>query len=305
MNDLRGIIPPLVTPIDAQGEVDLRDIGRLVQHLLSGGVHGLFALGSSAEASFLSDSQRATVLSAVVAAGERKVPVLAGCIDTGARRVLGHILRAADLGADYAVVTAPFYAITCQADVESHFRWLAANSPLPLIAYNIPVCVHYHLEPEMLARLGEENIIVAVKDSSGNSGSMRRLIQLTRETGSGMKIFTGTEIVADGDLLMGADGVVPGLGNVVPQAYVDLWNAAQRGDWEEARRIQDLLEELFQIVATSPEMRGPAGALGAFKQALKHLGVLNAPFTSRPLRPLSEVSKAAVDELVDNFMNKY
>lgn len=301
MNELAGIIPPIVTPLTPDGQVDEVSLAALVEHLLSHGVNGLFALGSSAEVSFLRDADRDTVLGTVIAANEGRVPVLAGCIDTGARRVLDHVLRAADLGAEYAVVTAPFYAITSPTDIENHFRWIASHSPIPVVAYDIPVCVGVKLDPEMLVRLGVDGVIAGVKDSSGQGGEFRRLIRHNRAAGEPLRIFSGTEVVADADLLIGAHGIVPGLGNIAPEGYVRIWELAQEGDWEGARREQDRLEALFDVIRAEPSYIGPSGALGAFKAGLVHRGVIQGSVTSAPLRELTPRALEIINALVDDW----
>ncbi|QNP55261.1 dihydrodipicolinate synthase family protein [Tessaracoccus defluvii] len=298
---LTGVIPPLVTPFDANGDVHTDDLRSLCGSLADGGVHGLFALGSSGEVGFLSDAMRDTALATIVEASQG-LPVLAGCIDTSATRVLDHARRAADIGAGYAIVTAPFYAKTCTADIEAHFRWIAERSPLPVVAYDIPVAVHSKLDSDMLVRLALDGVIAAVKDSSGDQGAMRRLIRLNKAAGSPLRVFTGTEVVVDANLLMGVDGVVPGLGNVAPAGYVQLYDAARRGDWATAVTWQDRLEEFFDIVYADPDLVGPAQAIGGFKAAMTRRGVLSSWRTCAPQRPLSTEAVAKINELTDSYV---
>lgn len=119
---LRGVVPPVCTPLDASGEVDTASLVRHVEHLVGGGVHGLFALGSSSEVAFLTDRQRALVLETVVEAVAGRVPVLAGVIDMTTPRVLVHAEAARAAGADALVATAPFYARTHPVEIARHFR---------------------------------------------------------------------------------------------------------------------------------------------------------------------------------------
>lgn len=300
---LNGVIPPIVTPFTDDRKIDFESLDRLVDYQIEGGVTGIFVLGSSGEVSFLSDSERDQVVDRVVARAGGRVPVLAGAIDTSSKRVLDQIGRLADRGVEYAVVTAPFYAKTQDSDIEDHFRAIGKASALPVMAYDIPVAVHSKLSVDSLLALGQDGSIVGVKDSSGDQGAMRKLIQSNRDAGSPLSIFTGTEVVVDSNLLMGVDGVVPGLGNVDPAAYVRLFNLARSNSWVEAKELQDKLDRLFRIVDCDPNLVGPAQAIGAFKQALKWKGILSSSATSEPLRLLSATAVEEIDSIAAQYFN--
>lgn len=220
---LRGVVPPVCTPLDDRGEVDTASLTRLVGHLVDGGVHGLFALGSTSEVAYLTDDRRAAALRAVVTAAAGRVPVLAGVIDTTTPRVLAHARTAAELGADALVATAPFYTRTHPTETARHFRRLRADVDLPLFAYDIPVAVHSKLSTALVRELAEDGTLVGLKDSSGDEGGLRRLVvELGGREGRAQgpvphfSVLTGSELTVDAALLAGADGVVPGLGNVDP-----------------------------------------------------------------------------------------
>ncbi|MFG2400593.1 dihydrodipicolinate synthase family protein [Streptomyces lydicus] len=296
---LHGVIPPVCTPLGPQGEVDTESLTRLVGHLLDGGVHGLFALGSTSEVAYLTDDQRATALETVVKAAGGRVPVLAGAIDTTTPRVLDHARTAAGLGADALVATAPFYTRTHPREIADHFRRLRSTVDLPLFAYDIPMAVHTKLPPSLVAELAADGTLAGLKDSSGDEGALRRLLvrlggRTGRRTGRapGFAVLTGSELTVDAALLAGADGVVPGLGNVDPAGYVRLYDAALAGDWERAAAEQERLVALFAITDAGPEseMGRSSSALGSFKTALHLLGVLARGTTAFPQRPLSEQS---------------
>jgi len=293
-----GVIPPLVTPLTVDRDVDVEALERLVNFQIDSGVHGLFALGSSGEVSFLTDVQRDTVVQTVVASADGRVPVLVGAIDTSAARIVEQISRAADRGADYAVTTAPFYAKINQRDILDHFRHVAGHSALPVVAYDIPVAVHSKLAPTTVLTLAEERAIVALKDSSGVQAQFREVVMGNRELGRPLKIFTGTEVVADADLLIGADGIVPGLGNVDPASYGELYNLLAAGQWEEGRILQDRLVHLFRIINADESLTGPAQAIGAFKEAMRLRDIITTSVTAAPSTLLSEPAKKTISTIV-------
>ncbi|MFI8307049.1 dihydrodipicolinate synthase family protein [Streptomyces sp. NPDC085927] len=302
---LRGVVPPVCTPLDASGEVDTASLTRHVEHLVSGGVHGLFALGSSSEVAFLTDRQRAVALRTVVDAVAGRVPVLAGVIDTTTPRVIDHAEAAREAGADALVATAPFYTRTHPREIAHHFRTLRARVDLPLYAYDLPVSVHSKLSTSLVRELAEDGTLAGLKDSSGDEGGLRRLIvQLGGRHGRAdgpapsFSILTGSELTVDAALLAGADGVVPGLGNVDPAGYVRLYDAVRGGDLDSAVKEQERLVELFGMVDAGPgdEMGPNSSAIGAFKHALRLLGVFTHGTTATPQIQLGEASIAFVEQ---------
>ncbi|MFF1257728.1 dihydrodipicolinate synthase family protein [Streptomyces sp. NPDC058321] len=300
---LRGVVPPVCTPLDETGEVDTASLARLVEHLVAGGVHGLFALGSTSEVAYLTDEQRAVTLRTVVKAAAGRVPVLAGVIDTTTARVVAHARVAAELGADALVATAPFYTRTHPKEIAGHFRTLHASVDLPLFAYDIPVAVHSKLPASLVRELAEDGTLAGLKDSSGDEGGLRRLlVELGGRDGRTdgpaphFSVLTGSELTVDCALLAGADGVVPGIGNVDPAGYVRLYDAALAGDWSLAAKEQERLVALFGMVDVGPEadMGRSSSALGSFKAALRLLGVIECGDTAFPQIQLGEESVAEV-----------
>lgn len=294
-----GVIPPLVTPLTPQGELDIPSLERLVGRLLDAGVHGIFALGSSGEVAFFDDEMRARVLDAVIGTVAGAVPVLAGCIDMQTSRVLAHLRTAERAGADGVVVTAPFYAITGPEEIRTHFTTIGQAATVPVLAYDLPVCVHTKLTPGMLMDLAADGAIVGVKDSSGDDVSFRRLALANRAAGEPLALFTGHEVVVDGAYLSGAHGSVPGLGNVDPGGYVRLHAAAMRDDWAAVRAEQDRLAALMEIAFAPVGKTGPAAGVGSFKTALQLLGVFDSNTMSTPMSALDGANVEAVRKVLE------
>lgn len=284
-----GIIPPLCTPFHDDFTVDTVSLRRSIDFQLAAGVHGVFVLGSSSEVAFLPDAQRRVVLETAVAAVAGRVPVLAGCIDMTTLRVAEHIAAAEAAGADAMVVTAPFYTRTHVAEVERHFRLLHDGTELPIFAYDIPVAVHSKLDREMVLRLAADGVIAGLKDSSGDDAGFRFVLLGKRDRGlDSFAVFTGSELVVDAVLAMGADGAVPGLANIDPAGYVAIYDHTRIGDGEAARKEQERLMRLFTITDVgSPERmgRGAAG-LGAFKAGMRMRGLIDNAVMAPPQPPL-------------------
>lgn len=291
---LHGIIPPVVTPLTHDYKVDKPSLRRVIRHLLDGGVHGLFLLGSTSEVIFLNAQQRADVMEVAVAEAGGRVPLVAGVIDPTTDRTIEYARQAKELGVDGLVVTAQFYTRTSQAETVDHFSYIKDAVDLPIIAYDIPVCVQLKLARETIRELYERKIICAVKDSSGDDGNMRMLMRDFADQPD-FAILTGSETLVDYALLGGAHGNVPGLGNVDPAGYVRLYNAAKAGDWETARAEQHRLIALFDIVFHGVPYTSPnASGVGGFKTALHLMGLIENRHMSRPNRVLPD---AAIEKI--------
>lgn len=298
MPKFTGVVPPVVTPLTETFEVDYPSFTRVIENLIDGGVHGLFVLGSTSEVVFHTAAERTKILEHAVKVNNGRLPIFAGVIDPTTDRVIEHARIARSAGADALVVTAPFYARTNQAETIDHFRYIRDAVDLPLVAYDIPVCVHIKLERNTTVTLGREGTIAGVKDSSADDGNLR-YVMLDMADRPGFFAMTGSEIVVDNVLGMGAHGVVPGLANVDPRGYVKLWNLFQAGDHEAVRREQERLCRLFEIVwIAQPRTSAGSAGVGAFKTAMRQLGIISTNVMARPQRMLNAEETAKIDAIL-------
>ncbi|NLH71102.1 MAG: dihydrodipicolinate synthase family protein [Brooklawnia sp.] len=294
MSVLQGIVPPIVTPMQPDGQVDYDSLDRLLDHLLNAGVDGIFAMGSSGQVAYLTDAERDEVIRRSVARVAGRVPVVAGVADFTARRVIEQARRAADAGVAAVVVTAPLYALNDTAEIADHFRMVAAAVDVPVIAYDVPVRVKTKLSNDLVMQLAAEGTIVAVKDSSGDDVGFRRLAAANRAAGHPIDLLSGHEVMCDAMGMAGADGLVPGLGNVDPAGYLRLWQAVQAADWTTALVEQNRLNKLMEIAFVPQGRSGDAGGIGGFKMALELLGVIDSATMPAPIAPLSDADRDAI-----------
>ena len=298
MPKFTGVVPPVVTPLTENFEVDYPSFTRVIENLIDGGVHGLFVLGSTSEVVFHDSAERTKIIEHAVKVNNGRLPIFVGVIDPTTDRVIAHSHVAKAAGADALVVTAPFYARTNQAETIDHFRYIRDAVDLPLVAYDIPVCVHIKLERNTTVTLGREGTIAGVKDSSADDGNLR-YVMLDMADRPDFFAMTGSEIVVDNVLGMGAHGVVPGLANVDPHGYVKLWNLFQAGDHEGVRREQERLCRLFEIVwIAQPRTSAGSAGVGAFKTAMRQLGIISTNVMARPQRALNAEETAKIDVIL-------
>jgi 4-hydroxy-tetrahydrodipicolinate synthase len=296
---LRGVVPPVCTPFTANFGVDEASLRRLINHLIDGGVHGLFVLGSTSEVAYLTDRNRAEVIRISLDEAAGRVPVIAGAIDMTTLRVIEQIESSVAAGIDGIVVTAPFYVRTHPAEIERHFRLVKQScGSVPLYAYDIPVAVNgVKLETSTVLTLAQDGVIAGLKDSSGNDASVRALTLGRDRLGiQDFVVLTGSELTVDSALMAGADGVVPGIGNIDPAGYVRIYDAVRAGDFAAARAEQERLFHMFGLVDVGAPQRMGRGssAIGAFKASLAMMGVIDDGRTAPPAIALSDEEIAAI-----------
>ncbi|WP_130812409.1 dihydrodipicolinate synthase family protein [Olsenella sp. Marseille-P4559] len=295
---ISGVVPPVVTPDNPDFSVDVASFERLINRMLGAGVDGLFFLGSTGEVAFANDAHRGQIVREGIRITAGRVPVLVGCIDTETDRVIEHAKRARELGADAIVATAPFYALGGLAEVEEHFRILHEEIDLPILAYDIPVCVHTKIPWKLALKLGEDGVIAGVKDSSGDDAGFRYLVQENEKAGHPLSLLTGHEIVVDGAYLSGADGSVPGLANVIPEPYVEQYKAYRAGNWSRVRELQNQINEVSHIFDVTTGVQGYAGGVGAFKTALNLMGIFDHDTMPRPVKSLAGANREAIRKVL-------
>jgi 4-hydroxy-tetrahydrodipicolinate synthase len=294
-----GNVPPVCTPFTEDGELDVPSLERLIGFLLGGGVHALFLLGSTSETALLTPAQRRKILEVGVATAGGQVPILAGVIDTSTGPVIEHARTAQKAGVDALVVTPPYYVRVDQAEILAHFRAIHAAVPLPIFAYDVPSNGPAKLDRATVRALAQEGTVVGLKDSSGDDVNFRNLLMESRDLPR-FAAFTGSELVVDTALMLGASGCVPGLGNVDPAGYVRLYDAVRAGDMETARQEQERLIRLFRIIAcgTPGRMGFTASALGGFKTSLVLRGAIATNVMGRPLTRYNDEETGRVRELL-------
>ena len=275
--DMRGVVPPLLTPIHsvarvADEAVDVASLRRLARYVLDAGCHGLFVQGSSGEFITLPPEQRRTSISAAVEEAAGSVPVLAGIAAASLAEAVANAEMAAECGADAAVATTPYYFTYSQGELIQYFTRLADSIPLPLVIYNIPQRTGNPLRPDTIVALADHPHIIGLKDTSENLMAMTRMIAALRGRDD-FALFTGTETLLAPSILLGAHGGVLGAANIAPHLSVKLYNAALAGDLPRVRELQDQMEDVFRVFLTYSYGEPSIGAgLGGLKLAASLLG---------------------------------
>ncbi len=270
-NLLRGIIPPMITPLKEQNQLDEGGLERLVDHLLSGGVQGLFVLGTTGEGPGLSYALRRQVIEKTCHLVGRRVPVLACITDTAFAESLSLARHAADCGVDAVVTAPPYYFPAGQAELLEYMEHLVEQLPLPLVLYNMPSHTKVQFEPATLERLSASEGIIGLKDSSGNLAYFHEALDVLARR-SELSLLMGSENLLAEALRLGAHGGVCGGANVYPRLFVNLYDAALRRDGPEVARLQEVARHFARIYGFG---RHWSSGIKGLKCALRLLGICN------------------------------
>jgi len=282
---LRGIIPPLITPLLSDDALDVAGLERLVEHVLADGVHGLFILGTTGEGPALSYRLREQMIERVCRQVDERVPVLVGITDTIYAESVRMAQIAAEAGAAAVVTAGPFYFPLAQGDLVRFVENLAIDSPLPIYLYNMPSHTKVTFELDTLRRAFDIPKVAGLKDSSAQMIYFHRVRQLIAER-SDLSLLVGPEELLGEAVLMGGHGGVCGGANLAPRLYVELYEAAARGD---SARVGELHAQVMRIASTIYELPGRSSlVIRGLKTSLSILGIASDVATEPLGRPTDD-----------------
>ena len=245
---LSGAFTALVTPFTQEGEIDEPTLIRMVERQLDAGINGLVPVGTTGESPTLTAEEDQRVIELTVEAVRRRgpggrVPVVAGTGSNDTRSTITYTRRAAELGADAALVVSPYYNKPDQRMLEAHYRAVADEGRLPIVVYNVPGRTGSNVNADTLLRLSEHQRVIAVKEASAN---LEQIMTVTRDRPAGFAVLSGDDSWALPIMGIGGDGVISVASNEVPATMVALCDAARNGDWSTARGIHERHLDLFR-----------------------------------------------------------
>lgn len=236
--EIKGIIPPIVTPMNEDESVNEKELRNQVNRQIKGGIHGLFPFGTNGEGYILNEKEKEEVLSIVIDETKGRVPVYAGtgCIST--KDTIRQSQMAESLGADVLSIITPSFAAASQNELYDHYKAVAEAVDMPIVLYNIPARTGNALAPATVAKLSKIPNIVGAKDSSGNFDNMLQYIEQTRDS-KDFAVLSGNDSLILWNLLAGGTGGIAGCANVFPEVMASIYNYFAAGDLENARKAQD------------------------------------------------------------------
>ncbi len=279
----RGIIPPLATPLKSESELDEPGLERLIEHLISGGVHGLFLLGTTGEAMSLSYGLRKEFIEKACAIINKRVPTFVGITDTCASGSLELAEISKNAGADALVVSTPYYLPMTQQEFVAYVEYLSPKLPLPFLLYNMPGCTKFHMSVETVKKAKELGA-VGIKDSSGDLGYLYELLEEFKGS-TDFSILSGSELFIPETMIFGGNGGVAGGANLFPRLFVNLYEAAVAKDLNKIYRLREIVIQIEKkIYNISPD---GSKYVKTIKSALSAMGICN-DYVAQPFQPFGK-----------------
>ncbi|MGN0746477.1 MAG: 4-hydroxy-tetrahydrodipicolinate synthase [Aristaeellaceae bacterium] len=292
MTDIRGIIVPIVTPMNEDESVNLQELRNQIERMLAAGIHGIFVFGTNGEGYILSEREKEEVLAVCIEQVNGRVPVYAGtgCIATADTIRLSR--RAEAMGADVLSIITPSFAAASQGELIAHYRRVADSVGLPIVLYNIPARTGNALSPATVRELSRVPNIVGVKDSSGNFDNILQYIENTRDR-EDFAVLSGNDSLILWTLLAGGRGGIAGCANVFPENMTAIYERFRRGDLAGARAAQDAIRPFrncFRFGNPNTVVKAAVAMLGY------PVGLCRSPFNG-----LSDEAKQAIRTALDHF----
>ena len=292
----------MVTPLLENKELDLVGLKNLLEHLINGGVHGIFILGTTGEGPSLSYAVRKQLVSETCRIVNKKVPVLVGITDTSFDGTLEIANHAKKVGADALVVAPPYYFPIAQEEMGDYLESLVPMLPLPFMLYNMPSCTKLHLSIDVVRRAKELGAI-GIKDSSGDLSYLYMLIEEFKSDPS-FSIIAGTELFLPETIMYGGHGSVAGGANFFPRLFVDLYEAAMAQNLEKVKLLRDKVIKVHQTIYEVGEY--PSRHIKGTKAALMAMGICQ-DHNAEPLDRFTEEQRNRINKYIAqfNYRNEY
>jgi len=284
----KGILPAMITPLTKDYKVNVPALRKLIDFLIDGGVHGIFAIGTTGEFYALSNAEYQEILEVTIDQVKGRVPISAGVNAIGTRESIALAKIAEKAGVSSLSALTPYFITINQNELHDHFAAIAGSTSLPMTLYDNPPKTHLQIKPATVERLAKIPNIVGIKDSSGDLTNTADIINRTR--GMEFGVMMGNDRLVHAGLAYGATGAVLASANVAPKLTSDIYNKYMAGD------IAGSLEDQYKLVPLHI-----AFTLGSFptviKEALELLGIESGPCAA-PASPMSAEEKEQLKKIL-------
>ena len=293
---LKGIIPPMITPLLENKELDSQGLKLLIEHLINGGVHGIFLLGTNGEGPSLDYNLRKQLIKEACEIVNNRILVLVGITDTTFRATVEIANYSKQMGADALVIAPPYYFPVSQQETIEYFEELVPALPLPFLLYNIPSCTKVNLSLETVKK-GKDLGAIGVKDSSGDMSLLYALIDEFKDSPD-FSIIAGAELFLSDTILNGGHGAVAGGANCFPRLFVDLYEASISKDLKKIALLRNQLLKIHKTIYNVGD--SPTKSIQAIKCVLSLMGICQ-DYMAPPLTPLNTVYRNEVKTYLEEL----
>ena len=289
MVSIKGIITPIITPMNEDESVNVKEFRNQVERLIDNGIHGIFVFGTNGESYILSEEEKLEVIKAAVEQAAGRVPVYAGTGLNGTKETIRFSLKAKEIGVDALSIITPGFAAASQDELYIHYKTVAEAVDLPIILYNIPARTGNSLAPATVGKLSKIPNIVGVKDSSGNFDNILQYIEQTRDS-EDFVVLSGNDSLILWTLLAGGAGAIAACSNIYPYTLSQVYEQFVAGDVVKSREYQDSIRSfrnLFKYGNPNTIVKYGVAELGY------PVGKARAPFNQ-----LSEAGLSALKQVI-------
>jgi 4-hydroxy-tetrahydrodipicolinate synthase len=283
-NKLKGTGVALVTPFQSNGKIDLKALGKLVEHVIKGGVEYLVVLGTTGESVTLDKEEKAAVVAHVIAAANKRVPVVLGLGGNNTNEILHSFETMNFKGIDALLSVSPYYNKPSQRGIYAHYKAIAEASPLPIILYNVPGRTSSNMLAETTLQLANDfKNIIAIKEASGN---LEQCMKIIKHRPKDFLVISGDDNLTLPILACGGDGVISVVANAFPKDFSEMTRQAIAGDMVKARKLHYKLTDITEQLFADGNPGGIKAALEIMKICPAHLRL-----------PLVNVNQQVYDKL--------
>ena len=286
IKDLKGVIPAVLTVFDKEENIDEAGMRQLVSHLINKGVNGLYLTGSTGEGFTMTGEERKRIVEIVMDENAGRVPVIVHVGAIGTRNSIDLAKHAEEVGADAISSVPPFYWKFNENQIVKYYEEIAKACNLPMIVYNVPLVGL--LGMNAIKRLAAIDNVKGIKYTAL---SHYEITQIKDEVGEDFLVYSGSDEMAMSGLLAGADGIMGSFFNIMPDLFINIYNAIQNKDLDEAQRLQRQAVEIIMFALKVPSF------YAGMKVVLRSIGV-NAGYCRSPFENLTPEEEI---ELINGF----
>lgn len=286
----------MITPLKENGELDDEGLERLIAYLISGGVHGIFLLGSTGEAPSLTYALRKELITKACKHINNRVPVLVGITDTSIKGSIEIAEHSKEAGADLLVVAPPYYFPISQNEMVDYLETLVPELPLPFMMYNMPSCTKLHLSVETVMKAKDLGAI-GIKDSSGDMTYLYQLIERFKDSPE-FAIIVGAESFLPETIARGGHGAVAGGANFFPELFVALYKASVENNANKIAELHEIVNKLYDTIYSVGKY--PSRYVKGTKCALAVMGICE-DHMAPPLRKFELKEREEIKKYIQQF----
>lgn len=285
IKDLKGVIPPIITPVDENENIDENGLKSVIDYVLDGGVHGIFVLGSNGEFYAFDDENQKRAIEITVNHVNKRVPVYAGVGAITTKQCVKAAKIAEEAGADAITVLTPMFIKPNEKEMYNHFKSIAESVNIPVLLYNNPDKTTNNISPTLLRKLAEIDNIIGIKNTSLDFAQTIEFIRATKDI-QNFRVLSGSDYYIYGTMAYGGFGCVAGTANVAPKLVVEIYEKYIAGD------LQGSMDAQFRLIPLRNTY-----SYGSFPVVMKDCMNLLGLNAGHPVRPIDHCSDEKLEQL--------